>query len=139
MAGNGTRMTIPATIARLWATISGSTVIPAGVGTDSRNGGPVEVPRPILANTGRSGSPARTAVSLSPSSVTVMGSHWANLQLDGFHRPCRPVYLPPEPEKVAIKVPGGSMHRLRVTWSEPFATTEYEPAEPEIVTTAGEP
>src|SRR5438552_18292691 len=115
MAGNGTGSMIPATIARLWSTISGSLAITAGVGTDSRNGGPAlgtAGAGPTLVKIGRSPSPARTAVSLSPSKVRVIGSHWANRQVTAFQRPCCPVYFPADPENVAIKVPAGRKHAL---------------------------
>jgi hypothetical protein len=68
-----------------------------------------------------------------------MRSQFANEQLDGYHRPCRPEKEPPDPEKVARSVPGGRKQVLVVTWTGVFALMVYEPFEPVIVTTDSEP
>src|SRR5438094_5981141 len=97
MLGQGKKITIRSAIASVWARITGSRVIPAGVGTECRNAGgcrsaaAVGAAVTILVNTGPSGKPTITADSLPVSNVRFMGYHCANVQFDVSQVPCRPV------------------------------------------------
>src|SRR5438034_11716417 len=97
MPGKGKKITIPTAIARVWARITGSKVIAAGVGTEARNAGgfrsaaAIGAAVTIFVNTGPSGRPTITADSLPVASVRFMGYHCANVQFDVNQVPCRPV------------------------------------------------